>query len=132
MQSLQAIGLVEGIPGRKGGYKPTPAAYDVLDYQSADDPETVVLARDFTRVDATVDEIDFPNVHDPEQCRAVVNFRQPPRQLEPGDAIAVGPTPVFRLVVAGQVATVDGLTEEVIVDVARLKAPVTDPSAIAD
>ena len=28
MQLLKALGLVEGVPGPKGGYKPTGAAYD--------------------------------------------------------------------------------------------------------
>lgn len=33
MQLLKALGLVEGVPGPKGGYKPTGAAYDSLRIQ---------------------------------------------------------------------------------------------------
>jgi len=30
MQALRALGLVEGVPGPKGGYRPTAKAYELL------------------------------------------------------------------------------------------------------
>ncbi|MDR9430981.1 MAG: HTH domain-containing protein, partial [Natronomonas sp.] len=36
MQSLKALQLVEGVPGPKGGYKPTATAYDALKIQEMD------------------------------------------------------------------------------------------------
>src|SRR6056297_1181826 len=36
MQSLKALQLVEGVPGPKGGYKPTVDAYEALEIQQLD------------------------------------------------------------------------------------------------
>ncbi|RKD89157.1 HTH domain-containing protein [Halopiger aswanensis] len=126
MQSLTSLGLVEGIPGPKGGYKPTASAYEALDRDQLDDAETVVLARNFDRVDATVDEIEFTNVHHPDSCRARVRFQQSLRELSEGDEIAVGPTPVSSLVLAGVVVAVDDSLNKVIIDVAKLEAPLRE------
>lgn len=123
MGSLTALGLAEGIPGQKGGYKPTPRAYDVLDYQALDDPERLVLAREYERADVTVDEIAFTNVHHPEKCRARIHFQQSVDGFDEGDAILVGPTPVCALVVGGTVEAVDRSTHEVILAVSTVEAP---------
>lgn len=129
MQSLTSLGLAEGIPGPKGGYEPTATAYDVLDRDQLEDPETVTLARDFDRVDATVDEIEFTNVHHPETCRARVRFQQSLRDLSEGDEVAIGPTPVSDLVLAGIVVAVDESVNKVILDVAQLEAPLRDDAS---
>ncbi|AGB39919.1 HTH domain-containing protein [Natronococcus occultus] len=124
MQTLSALGLVESVAGPAGGYEPTDAAYSVLDRQQLDDAETVTLARDYDRVDATVDGIDFTNVHHPDLCRAQLHFQQSVRDLENGDPIVVGPSPVAALVVGGRVVTTDETDNVVIVDVEQLQAPI--------
>jgi len=43
MQSLKALQLVEGVPGPKGGYKPTANAYEALDVDEMDDAASVPL-----------------------------------------------------------------------------------------
>ncbi|WP_435125567.1 TrmB family transcriptional regulator [Halobaculum sp. D14] len=126
MQSLKALNLVEGIPGPKGGYKATANAYNVLDYQSLENPETVMLAREYDHVDVTVDEIDFTNVHDPDECEARLHFEEPVEQFDEGDAILVGPTPISKLVLGGVVQSVDAAANEVVVDVASLEAPLDE------
>jgi len=66
MQSLKALQLVEGIPGPKGGYKPTAEAYESLDIEQMDEPATVPLYRNGERVeDANVSQIGFTSVHHP-------------------------------------------------------------------
>ncbi|MFB6159847.1 MAG: HTH domain-containing protein [Haloferacaceae archaeon] len=120
VQSLTALGLVEGIQGPKGGYKPTAAGYDVLDRQGLDDPESVTLAREFDRADATVDEIDLPDLNHPDRCTARVHFQEVDRQFEPGDPVAVGPTPVAGLLLAGRVTEVNEAGDEVVLEVAEL------------
>lgn len=45
MQSLKALQLVEGVPGPKGGYKPTSNAYEALDIQRWTSPPTSHLPR---------------------------------------------------------------------------------------
>ena len=49
MQSLKALQLVEGVPGPKGGYKPTAAAYDALEIQDMDQAADVPLEHDGDR-----------------------------------------------------------------------------------
>lgn len=126
MQTLSAVGLVDSVAGPEGGYEPTDAAYRILERRQLDDAETVTLARDYDRVDATVDEIDFTNVHHPDLCRAQIHFQQSVRELEEGDPLVVGPTPVSDLVVVGAVVATDGTTNTVVVDVGRIRAPMPE------
>lgn len=125
LQGLRARDLVEGITGPKGGYKPTAEAYRVLDRESFDTPEDLTLAHDYTRIDVTVTEIDFTNVNHPEQCRARVAFDEPFGEFDVGDPILIGPTPKSRLVVGGEIETVDPEANELELAVARLEAPLT-------
>jgi hypothetical protein len=74
MQSLKALQLVEGVPGPKGGYKPTANAYEALDVDQMDEPAVVPLFHNDERVENTnVDEIDLSSVHHPELCRAEIH-----------------------------------------------------------
>ena len=67
MQLLKALGLVEGVPGPKGGYKPTGSAYNALRIQQLDNESVVPLYRNTTTVDgATAAEISFTTVRNPE------------------------------------------------------------------
>lgn len=126
IRSMKALGLVEGIPGVKGGYKPTVKAYEVLDAQTLDNPEALTLVRDYDRITTTVVGIDFLEVYHPEQCRARLQFEGSVEAFEPGDAILVGPTPVTKLVVGGEVRSVDPARKEVLVDVIQVHAPLAD------
>ncbi len=45
MQLLKALGLVEGVPGPKGGYKPTGSAYESLRIQQLKNESVVPLYR---------------------------------------------------------------------------------------
>ncbi|WP_324760095.1 TrmB family transcriptional regulator [Haloarcula montana] len=127
MQSLAALGLVESVSGPSGGYKPTELAYDAIGRDSMDDAESVTLAHDFERVDVTVEEINLTGVHHPEECQARVHLQDPVSQFSVGQAVALGPTPVAGLVVAGTVVAVDATNNQLVVDVAQLEAPVEPP-----
>lgn len=126
MQSLKSLGLVEGVPGPKGGYAPTDAAFELLGREDRDEEATVTLSQDFDRVTVTVDEISFPNVLHPEECTARVHFRESVGQLDIGDPIVVGPTPLSNLAVAGRIEAIADTADEVLLDVAVVEAPVTD------
>jgi predicted transcriptional regulator len=123
MQNLKALNLVEGIPGPKGGYKPTGTAYEVLDRQDIDEPESLILSKDFRRADVTVEEIELPDVYDPGECVARIHFSEPIEGFESGDPIAIGPTPVTGLLLAGQVRETGPGPNEVLVDVVQLETP---------
>jgi predicted transcriptional regulator len=104
MQSLKALQLVEGVPGPKGGYKPTASAYEALDVQQMDTVAEVPLFRnDEEWTEANVEEIDLTSVHHPELCRAEIHLRGSVREFHEGDEVTVGPTPLSNLVVTGVV-----------------------------
>ena len=49
MQSLRSLGLVKGVPGPRGGYKPTIKAYHTLNIQASDNQTLVPIYRDGKR-----------------------------------------------------------------------------------
>ncbi len=129
MQSLKALQLVEGVPGPKGGYKPTAAAYDALDLQKMDQPAEVPLSRNGEAVaDLLVEEIDLTSVHHPEQCRAEIRVQGSVRAFEEGDDVAVGPTPLSKLVVHGAVEAIDATNDVIVLRIDRMEAPAEEPA----
>lgn len=122
MQGLRALQLVEGVPGPRGGYKPTATAYRRLDVEAMDDPAEVPVERNDEPVDGvTVTEIDLSTVHSPELCRAAVTLDGSVRRFSTSDDVAVGPTPAAGLRLTGTVADVTPSASEVIVDVHEMR-----------
>ena len=75
MQSLKAIGLVDGVPGPKGGYIPTETAYRELNLNTAGVDYDVKISRDGQEVKgAHVQEIDFTTLCHPDVCHAVIKL----------------------------------------------------------
>jgi predicted transcriptional regulator len=129
MQSLKALQLVEGVPGPKGGYKPTARAYDALEVQRMDDPATVPLSRDGeTLTGVNVESIDLTSVHHPEKCRAEVYVQGSIRDVHEGDEVRVGPTPLSKLVIDGVVEGKDDTENVLILTIAGMTAPAEDPA----
>ena len=124
MQSLRALQLVEGVPGPKGGYKPTATAYRRLDSERMGSPAEVTVERDGEAIDGvTVTEIDFVTVHSPDMCRAEVAFDGPLRHVSEGDRLAVGPTPSVELRLSGTVTETLPSGDAVTLDVNRMQTP---------
>jgi len=124
MQSLKALQLVEGVPGPKGGYKPTANAYEALDIQELDRAAQVPLFHEGERVeDVNVDEIGLTSVHHPDLCRAEIHVRGSVRNFHEGDAITVGPTPLSGLVVEGDLDGKDDTNNILILKIDRMEAP---------
>ncbi|MFC6614407.1 TrmB family transcriptional regulator [Halopenitus salinus] len=126
MHTLKQLRLVDGVTGPQGGYEPTDRAFDLLDREKLDDAESMVLSREYDRISVTVDDIDFINVDHPTECKAYVHFRQVVSDLEAGDPIVVGPTPVSRLGLVGRVTALSDTSDTVLVDVERIEAPLED------
>jgi len=104
MQSLKALGLVEGVPGPKGGYKATGATYRALSLSDMDKEMNVPLKRNDELIEnATVAEISFTTVRHPDLCNATVHVIGDIRKFDVGDNLMVGPTPVNHLVIRGSV-----------------------------
>ncbi|MEZ3114952.1 HTH domain-containing protein [Halobaculum sp. MBLA0147] len=128
MQSLKALQLVEGVPGPKGGYRPTARAFEALDVQRMDEPASTPIAVDGeARAEWNVQEIDLTSVHHPELCRAEVTVQGSIRDVGDGDSVTVGPTPLSKLVIEG---TVDGKEESantLVLKIDGMRAPAEEP-----
>ncbi|MFB6131475.1 MAG: TrmB family transcriptional regulator [Salinigranum sp.] len=108
MQSLKSLQLVEGIPGPKGGYKPTLGAYEVLDIEESDSIASVPIRHDGEPLDGiTAREFDLINLHHPDRREAEIGVRGRIHDLGKGDRIAIGPTPASKLVAEG---VIDGIS----------------------
>jgi len=124
MQSLKALQLVEGVPGPKGGYKPTANAYEALDVDQMDEPAAVPLLHNGEPVDtANVGEIDLSSVHHPDLCRAEIHVQGSVREFHEGDKVRVGPTPLSKLVVDGTVDGKDDTDNILILRIDDMRAP---------
>ena len=127
MQSLKALQLVEGVPGPKGGYKPTATAYDALQIQEMEQPADVPLQHEGESVSgANVQEIDLTSVHHPELCRAEVKLQGSIADFDEGDSVAVGPTPLSKLLIEGTVEGKDDTKNSLILTIDRMEAPAGD------
>ena len=104
MQSLKALNLVEGVPGPKGGYRATGAAYEALNIEATGDVVTVPVIRNGVLMEgATASEIVFNKVMHSQQCDGVIRVIGNIRDFNVGDEIEVGPTPVNKLYIRGTV-----------------------------
>ena len=129
MQSLKALQLVEGVPGPKGGYKPTGTAYDALQIQDMDQAADVPLYHNGELIDeANVEQIDLTSVHHPEECRAKINMRGSLSRFTEGDKVTVGPTPLSKLQIIGTLEGKDDTDNALILTIDDMQAPVEEPS----
>jgi predicted transcriptional regulator len=128
MQSLKALQLVEGVPGPKGGYKPTANAYEALDVDQMDEPAAVPLLHNGEPVDtANIGEIDLSSVHHPDLCRAEIHVQGSVREFHEGDGIRVGPTPLSKLVIDGTIDGKDDTDNILILRIDDMQAPAEEP-----
>jgi len=128
MQSLKALQLVEGVPGPKGGYKPTASAYDTLQIQEMEHAADVPLFHNGDLIDdANVEEIDLTSVHHPEECRAEIKLRGTVANFHEGDKVTVGPTPLSKLQIIGTLEGKDDTNNSLILTIDDMQAPVGEP-----
>ncbi|GAB6878667.1 Rrf2 family transcriptional regulator [Halorubrum gandharaense] len=129
MQSLKALQLVEGVPGPKGGYKPTANAYEALDIQRMDEPADVPLQHNGELMAGiNVDGIDLSSVHHPELCRAEIHVQGSVRDFHEGDSVTVGPTPLSKLQIEGTVDGKDDTSNVLILRIDEMRAPAEEPA----
>ncbi len=104
MQSLRSLGLVQGVPGPRGGYKPTLDAYHTLNIEN--DPCEIhvpIKVNSETISDISVNKIEFTSIVRPGACEATITVLGDIKQLYLNDEIKVGPTPVNNLTVTGKI-----------------------------
>lgn len=123
MQALRALGLVEGVPGPKGGYRPTSKAYELLSITKPEESVVVpVVVNDSVLEDLSVEEIDLPSISNPDVCQARIRLLGDIRKIVPGDRLSVGPTPVNEIIVQGRVVGRDDTANTVIIDIEKILA----------
>jgi transcriptional regulator len=121
MQLLKALGLVEGVPGPKGGYKPTGSAYESLRIQQLKNESIVPLYRNNMVVNGTTAaEISFTTVRNPDACNGVVRVIGNIKDFVIDDKIQVGPTPVNRLIIRGEVMGRDDTSNAILFNITEM------------
>ncbi|HYA85392.1 MAG TPA: CBS domain-containing protein, partial [Candidatus Bathyarchaeia archaeon] len=131
MQSLRALQLVDGVPGPKGGYMATSAAYKELDIDTMEHEAQVFIAKNGVEVqNVSVAEIDFTTVAHPDMCSAAIKMIGDTRQFNSGDVLQVGPTPVNKLTIRGEVCGRNDAENTVVMMVSEMlslpKTPIAD------
>jgi predicted transcriptional regulator len=104
MQSLKAIGLVDGIPGPKGGYHPTATAYKELNLKRNGEMYEVKVSREGEIIPGVkVAEIIFTTLSHADICHAEIRITGSVKLFNIGDVITIGPTPVNKLMIKGEI-----------------------------
>jgi predicted transcriptional regulator len=121
MQSLKALSLVEGVPGPKGGYKATAEAYQALNLDHGGVEVVVPAVRNGVTVAGTsASEIVFDKVMNSQRCDGLIRIVGNIRDFNIGDEIEVGPTPVNKLYLRGEVVGRDDTMSRLILRIIEM------------
>ncbi|MFA7198671.1 MAG: CBS domain-containing protein [Methanoculleus sp.] len=121
MQALKALGLVDGVPGPKGGYSPTARAYKELDLGDLEHQSEVPIFRDGEKVKGIrVSELDFTTLCHPDLCRAMVKIIGSVKLFKVGEMVSIGPTPVNKMLVKGEIYGMDENLQALLISVAEM------------
>ncbi|WP_292517106.1 CBS domain-containing protein [Methanoculleus sp.] len=121
MQALKALGLVDGVPGPKGGYSPTARAYKELNLGDLEHQSEVPIFRDGEKVKGVrVAELDFTTLCHPDLCHAMVRIIGSVKLFRVGDMVSIGPTPVNKLLVRGEIYGMDENLQALLISVAEM------------
>lgn len=123
MQSLRSLGLVKGVPGPRGGYKPTLEAYHSLNISISDKEIKVPIYKNDERLDdISVAKIEFTSVPQPGECEAAIKVLGSIKELNLGDTIRIGPTPVNNLGIMGVIVGRDDMDNILLVDTTTIRS----------
>ena len=123
MQSLRSLGLVKGVPGPRGGYKPTIEAYHSLNITVSDQDSQVPIYKNGERMeDISVARIEFTSVPQPTECEAAIKVLGSIKDLNLGDIVRIGPTPVNNLGVMGEIVGRDDMDNILLVDTTTIRS----------
>ncbi len=118
MQSLRSLGLVEGVPGPKGGYRPTTECYLILKYREAEKEVAVpIRVKGKPIEDVNVVGIELISIQDPETCRSRVYYMGELKGVDIGDEVTIGPTPVNKLIINGKVIGRDDIDNILLIEI---------------
>ena len=123
MQSLRSLSLVKGVPGPRGGYKPTIEAYHSLNISVSDKDSKVPIYKNGKRIeDISVAKIEFTSVPQPSECEAAIKVLGSIKDLNLGDTVSIGPTPVNNLGIMGVIVGRDDMDNILLVDTSTIRS----------
>ncbi len=121
MQSLKVLGLVDGVPGPKGGYHPTVRAYTELNVTNDYSESDVPIMKDGTVCDGVlVNEIVFTTLTHVDLCHSLIKIIGNIRMFEIGDRVTIGPTPVNKLLIKGEVFGRDEINSALLISTTEM------------
>lgn len=123
MQSLRSLSLVKGVPGPRGGYKPTIEAYHTLNISVTDNESRVPMFKEGNRVEGvSVAKIEFTSVPNPGECEAAIKVLGSIKDLNLGDKVRIGPTPVNNLGIIGEIVGRDDMDNILLLDTTTIRS----------
>ena len=123
MQSLRSLSLVKGVPGPRGGYKPTIEAYHALNISVSNRDSKVPIYKNGQLLnDISVARIEFTSVPQPSECEAVIKVLGNIKDLDLGDTIIIGPTPVNNLGIIGKIVGRDDMDNILLLDTTTIRS----------
>ncbi len=121
MQALKALGLVDGVPGPKGGYNPTAIAYKELNMVNYEQEAHVPLSHHNEVIKGVrVSEIDLTTLCHPDVCHALIKLIGSVKLFQIGDEITIGPTPVNKLFVTGEIIGKDEAQQSLLLAISEM------------
>lgn len=123
MLSLRSLSLVKGVPGPRGGYKPTIEAYHTLNISFNNKNAKVPIYKKDKRLNnVSVAKIEFTSVTHPGECEAIIKVLGNIKDLHIGDIIRVGPTPVNNLGIIGEIVGRDDTDNILLLDINTIRS----------
>lgn len=121
MPLLRVLGLVDAVPGPKGGYIPTSKAYEGFNVpKNIHSLSVPIYTLRGEKTDITVTDILFKSVFSPDFCQAILKVIGNISKLNVGEDLVVGPTPSGRMIIEGNVKGRDDMHGEILLDVINL------------
>ena len=121
MQALKAAGLVDGISGPKGGYHPTASAFNLLNISKGSGNVAVPISRNGARLtNIHVLEVSFTALSCADICHGLIHISGSVRDFTPGDIVVIGPTPVNKLMISGEVFGKDEGKKSLIISISEM------------
>lgn len=123
MQALRSLSLVKGVPGPRGGYKPTIEAYHTLNVSVSNDSLEVPIYKNQKLVEGvSVAKIEFTSVPHPGECEAAIKLLGSIKELDIGDTVRVGPTPVNNMGIIGTIVGRDDMDNLILIDITTIRS----------
>ncbi len=121
MQVLKQLGLVDGIPGPKGGYIPTIECYKILGLlrKEKEEIKTPVYINNREK-NLKIIKIKFMNVSQPKKSYIEVHVIGDIRKIKNGDNIKIGPITDARLILEGTVIGKDDINNIILIKPTRI------------